>query len=111
VKLVERIRNFIRPAQADYQFVNMKILLDDVTQLLAYEIQQQKIQFQFDVDAAECWVHGDHVQLSQIVLNVYRNAMQAMALSADKVILSRWKARPRRWFSGCATQGQACRQT
>jgi C4-dicarboxylate-specific signal transduction histidine kinase len=86
VQLVERIRNFIRPAQTDYELVDLKALLEDVAQLLAYEIRKQKIKFEFDVDAAPCWVHGDRVQLSQIVLNVYRNAMQAMEPNASKKI-------------------------
>jgi C4-dicarboxylate-specific signal transduction histidine kinase len=86
VQLVERIRNFIRPAQTDYELVDLKALLEDVAQLLAYEIRKQKIKFEFDVDAAPCWVHGDRVQLSQIVLNVYRNAMQAMEPNASRKI-------------------------
>jgi C4-dicarboxylate-specific signal transduction histidine kinase len=86
VKLVERIRNFIRPAQTDYEVVDFKTLLEDVAQLLAYEIRKQKIKFEFDLDAVPCWVHGDRVQLSQIVLNVYRNAMQAMEPNASKKI-------------------------
>lgn len=86
VKLVERIRNFIRPAQTDYEVVDFKTLLEDVAQLLAYEIRKQKIKFEFDVDAVPCWVHGDRVQLSQIVLNVYRNAMQAMEPNVSKKI-------------------------
>jgi len=86
VKLVERIRNFIRPAQTDYELVDFKTLLEDVAQLLAYEIRKHKIKFEFDVDAVPCWVHGDRVQLSQIVLNVYRNAMQAMEPNASKKI-------------------------
>jgi C4-dicarboxylate-specific signal transduction histidine kinase len=86
VKLVERIRNFIRPAQFDYVSVDLKTLLNDVAQLLAYEIRTQHILFEFDVEDDECLVFGDHVQLSQIVLNVYRNAMQAMVNSADKKI-------------------------
>ncbi len=86
VKLVERIRNFIRPTQAEYDYVDFKTLLQDVAQLLAYEIRQQKIRVEFDGDSVTCWVHGDHIQLSQIVLNVYRNAMQAMALSDEKTL-------------------------
>ncbi len=86
VQLVERIRNFIRPAQTDYELVDLKALLEDVAQLLAYEIRKQKIKFEFDVDAVPCWVHGDRVQLSQIVLNVYRNAMQAMEPNASRKI-------------------------
>jgi C4-dicarboxylate-specific signal transduction histidine kinase len=86
VKLVERIRNFIRPTQAEYDYVDFKTVLQDVAQLLAYEIRQQKIRVEFDGDSVTCWVHGDHIQLSQIVLNVYRNAMQAMALSDEKTL-------------------------
>lgn len=86
VQLVERIRNFIRPAQTDYEVVDFKTLLEDVAQLLAYEIRKQNIKFEFDVDAVPCWVHGDRVQLSQIVLNVYRNAMQAMEPNVSKKI-------------------------
>ena len=86
VKLVERIRNFIRPAETDYAYVDFKPLLQDVAHLLAYEIRKQKVRFEFDLDPAECGVHGDRVQLSQIVLNVYRNSMQAMETSAQKMI-------------------------
>jgi C4-dicarboxylate-specific signal transduction histidine kinase len=84
VKLVERIRNFIRPAKTDYEFVEIKTLLDDVAHLLAYEIREQKVQFEIDVEDAPCLVHTVRVQLSQIVLNVYRNAMQAMAPNVSK---------------------------
>jgi C4-dicarboxylate-specific signal transduction histidine kinase len=86
VQLVERIRNFIRPAQTDYEWVDFKTLLDDVAQLMAYEIRKQDIEFEFDVDVAQCGVHGDRVQLSQIVLNVYRNAMQAMEFNVSKKV-------------------------
>jgi C4-dicarboxylate-specific signal transduction histidine kinase len=86
VKLVERIRNFIRPARTDYEYVDLKTLLQDVAQLLAYQIRIQKIDFDFDLDTSPCVVHGDRIQLSQIVLNVYRNAMEAMENRTDKKI-------------------------
>ena len=79
VQLVNRIRSFIRPAQGAYETVDMKVLVHDVQHLLSYEIQKKNVQFDWDFDADECLVQGDKVQLSQIVLNVYRNAIQAMA--------------------------------
>jgi signal transduction histidine kinase len=85
-KLVERIRNFIRPAKSDYEAIDLKILLHDVSQLLAYEIKTQHVHFELDLDATKCLVFGDRVQLSQIVLNVYRNAIQAMCNSTTKTI-------------------------
>jgi two-component system sensor kinase FixL len=44
------------------------------------------VKFQWDFDESKCVVHGDKVQLSQIVLNVYRNAIQAMANSSVRII-------------------------
>lgn len=77
--LIARIRNFISPSQGNYSVVDLKVLVRDVKFLLAHDIRTLKVSFEWDFDAADCTVHGDKVQLSQIVLNVYRNAMQAMA--------------------------------
>ena len=79
VQLVERIRNFIRPTQGDYEDVDMKVLVHDVRLLLSHDIRNQNVQFEWDFGEDACLVRGDKIQLSQIVLNVYRNAIQAMA--------------------------------
>lgn len=78
VELIDRIRNFIRPTQGHHEWVDMKTLVRDVEQLLGHDIRKHDVNFEWDFDEAECGVSGDRVQLSQIVLNVYRNALQAM---------------------------------
>jgi signal transduction histidine kinase len=86
VQLVGRIRSFIRPAQGDYEDVDMKVLVHDVQHLLSHDIRANNVQFEWDFDEGACVVHGDKIQLSQIVLNVYRNAIQAMAGGDEKRI-------------------------
>ncbi|BDU57461.1 hypothetical protein LMORI2_04430 [Limnohabitans sp. MORI2] len=86
VALIEGIRNFIRPTKGMHELVDLKLLVHDVQLLLAHDIRKQNVTFQWDFDAAECLVRGDKVQLSQIVLNVYRNAVQAMAYSDVRTI-------------------------
>jgi len=86
VKLIERIRNFIRPTQGEFESVDMKVLARDVEQLLLHDIKVEKIKFEWDFDSDDCKVYGDKVQLSQIVLNLYRNAIQAMANSDERKI-------------------------
>jgi len=76
--LIDRIRNFISPSQGNYSVVDLKVLVRDVKFLLTHDIRTLNVSFEWDFDSAECMVHGDKVQLSQIVLNVYRNAIQAM---------------------------------
>lgn len=77
--LIDRIRNFISPSQGDYSLVDLRVLVRDVKFLLAHDIRTLNVSFEWDFDSADCMVYGDKVQLSQIVLNVYRNAIQAMA--------------------------------
>ena len=60
--------------------------MQDVKALLQHDIRIQKIQFEWDLDDAPCWVVGDKVQLSQIILNVYRNALQALVQSQVRTI-------------------------
>ena len=86
VQLVARIRSFIRPTQSDYEYVDMKTLVRDVALLLAYEIRVHRIHFEWYFEDEDCTVHGDKVQLSQIVLNLYRNAIQAMLDSEERNI-------------------------
>jgi len=86
VELIDRIRNFIRPTNGNYAYVNMKVLVRDVAQLLAHDTRKHHVNFVWDFDDADCGVHGDRVQLSQIVLNVYRNALQALSGQSVRTI-------------------------
>ncbi len=86
VKLIERVRNFIRPTQGEFENVDMKVLVRDVEQLLFHDVKVQKIKFEWDFDADDCTVSGDKIQLSQVVLNLYRNAIQAMVNSEERKI-------------------------
>jgi signal transduction histidine kinase len=80
-ELVDRIRNFIRPSQDAFEKVDLKMLVQDVQHLLTHDIRKNHIEFEWDFEDEESVVIGDKVQLSQILLNVYRNAIEAMSHS------------------------------
>lgn len=86
VDLIDRIRNFIRPTRGDHELVDMKILVCDVQSLLSHDIRQHDVKFEWDFDEVDCVVRGDKIQLSQIILNVYRNALQAMTEQSSGMI-------------------------
>ena len=85
-ELVDRIRNFIRPSQDAFEKVDLKMLVQDVQHLLTHDIRKNHIEFEWDFEDEESVVMGDKVQLSQILLNVYRNAIQAMSHSQIRKI-------------------------
>lgn len=84
--LIDRIRNFIRPSAHELEKVDMKVLTVEVKQLLMHDIRHQNIEFEWEFENEDCVVMGDKVQLSQILLNVYRNAIQAIAESNERKI-------------------------
>ena len=57
------------------------MLVQDVQHLLTHDIRKNHIEFEWDFEDEESVVMGDKVQLSQILLNVYRNAIEAMSHS------------------------------
>ncbi len=76
--IIERIRSFIRPMPEQCQPVELGQLVQDVAQLLARKARRSDVALVFALSPAPVWVLGDAIQLSQIVLNIYRNAIQAM---------------------------------
>jgi len=77
VKILQGIRNFIRPADPEFKSVNLRVVVQDVLQLWSGGGQQKGVNIRVRDDVSEPWVDGDVVQLSQVLLNVLRNAAQA----------------------------------
>ena len=78
-QIIQRIRNFIQPAQEKYERLDMGVLAVEMADLLAADARARHVKFSFHRVDPLAPVMGDRVQLSQIVVNLYRNAMQAMA--------------------------------
>jgi signal transduction histidine kinase len=77
-QIIERIRGFIRPSESRREKVNLNRLVCEVAKLVADDAISRKVTFVMPDDPNEVWVMGDSVQLSQIVLNVFRNAIEAL---------------------------------
>jgi C4-dicarboxylate-specific signal transduction histidine kinase len=86
VALVNRIRNFIRPSPVSREVVDLQELAREVPQLLAHDVRRDDVSFQFEFESGSWDILADRVQLSQILLNVYRNAIQAMSQAQVKKI-------------------------
>ncbi|WP_295443701.1 ATP-binding protein [uncultured Thiodictyon sp.] len=78
-QIVEHIRGFIRPARAPREPVDLAQVILDVIELVAAEARGQHIDLDLRLPQPPLWVTGDPVQLSQIVLNVLRNAIEAVS--------------------------------
>jgi len=86
-QIIERVRDFIRPADVRREKVNLNRLVHEMAKLVADVATSRQVTFvlpdqpdetQGPDDRNEVWVLGDPIQLSQIVLNVFRNAIEAV---------------------------------
>jgi signal transduction histidine kinase len=83
--LIARIRNYIHPKAANFQENELVHLLRDVATIVSYEARLNGVTFDYDMPSAmPVWC--DKVEISQIVLNVYRNAIEAMQDTTERVL-------------------------
>jgi C4-dicarboxylate-specific signal transduction histidine kinase len=85
-QIIEKTHDFIRPNALQKMPVNLVILVRDVAKLLSQEASQLHINFHFAASADDIEVEGDELQLSQVLLNLYRNAMEAMRHAKEKSV-------------------------
>ncbi len=84
--ILHRIRNFIRAKDIQFEQVELGQVIADVRDLIHDLSFNESVQIQLDLPAEKAWVMGDAVQLSQILLNVLRNAIQATQGQQDRRI-------------------------
>ncbi|AWB06537.1 hybrid sensor histidine kinase/response regulator (plasmid) [Azospirillum humicireducens] len=77
--VVRSIHALARRTPADPGWVDMSALIADTLALVRAEMRRARIMVETDLQAASPWVHGDRVQLQQLILNLVMNAVEAMA--------------------------------
>lgn len=77
--VVRSIHALARRTPADPGWVDMSALVADTLALVRAELRRARITVETDLPAGAPWVHGDRVQLQQLVLNLVMNAVEAMA--------------------------------
>lgn len=85
-QIIEHIRGFIRPSTTHCTPVNLAQVIEEVAGLVAAEARTRQVNFTFSLNQPPLQVLGDRVQLSQIVLNVFRNAIEALGHSERREI-------------------------
>ncbi len=77
VDILNRIRQFIQSKESQFERMSLNRVVQDVMDLLNDWIQKEAIDVSLHLPASAVFVMGDPVQLSQILMNICRNAVQA----------------------------------
>lgn len=83
-QIVEHIRNLARREAPERVEVNLNEAIREMLQLLRTEIVRQGVQVEPLLDEAVPPVQANRVQVEQVILNLVRNASEAMSANTDQ---------------------------
>jgi signal transduction histidine kinase len=91
--ILSRIRAFIRSKETVFERVALGQVISDVTALIHDLASNESVRLDVTLPVENVWVKGDPVQLSQILMNVCRNAIQATQGQSERWLHIRvWRA-------------------
>ena len=77
--VVRRMRDFLRRGRPHVSTIDVREMLEDIVRLQRLDASVRHIGIEIEVPDDLPPIHGDRVQLEQVVLNLTRNAMEAIA--------------------------------
>lgn len=91
--ILSRIRSFIRNKETVFERVELGQVISDMTDLIRDLTHNESVQVEVETTPNGVFVQGDAVQLSQIFMNVCRNAIQATQGQAQRRVQIRvWQS-------------------
>jgi len=77
-EIIRRVRSFVRKGEASKKPMDLDILFDEVINLLRTESRHAEINISLDFDSDLPTVVGDAIQIQQVMINLVRNAIEAI---------------------------------
>jgi C4-dicarboxylate-specific signal transduction histidine kinase len=77
-EIVRRLRRFIAKAKPMQASVNTNAMIRDVSELINIDARMAQVEVQFDLTEPIPPVVADRIQIEQVVVNLMRNAFEAM---------------------------------
>ena len=90
-EIIRRLRNFVRNREVKREPVDCNRLLDDLRTLAETDARQHNVRLRIEAAPGLPTVEADPIQLQQVVLNLVRNAIDAMSEAPEtrrEVLLS-----------------------
>ncbi|MCE5278342.1 MAG: ATP-binding protein [Planctomycetaceae bacterium] len=77
-RIIQRLRSFVASGQPRTEPHRLRPLMEELVDLVAAELRQKQIDFHLDVSDALPQVQVDAIQTQQVLLNLIRNAIEAL---------------------------------
>ena len=77
-EIIRRLRDFVARGESDRRVESLSKLIEEASALALVGAKEQGVRVRFDLDSGADRVLADKVQIQQVLLNLMRNAMEAM---------------------------------
>jgi len=78
-KLLSELRDLYSPRTLDIEEMNINELLHEIYELVREDCENKNIELDFRADAAKVMVNGDRGKLKQVLINLVKNAVEAVS--------------------------------
>jgi C4-dicarboxylate-specific signal transduction histidine kinase len=85
--IVQRLRDFMARRETEFRVESIKKLLDEAGSLALLGVKDGSVQAAFRLDPGVDLVLVDKIQIEQVLLNLLRNAMEAMQASDQRKLV------------------------
>jgi two-component system, LuxR family, sensor kinase FixL len=94
--ILRRLRSFVARGRVEAETQDLASLIADASVLMVPQAQREGVEIGFDLDPRARWVKADAVQVQQVLINLVRNAIEAMRDASDRhLVISTRAAAPR----------------
>jgi two-component system sensor kinase FixL len=92
-QIVRRLRDFVSKGEVETRILSLGKLINDATTLGLVGAREKGVEWWIDIDPGVDNVLADRVQIQQVMVNLMRNAIEAMENSETKRLAIRARAR------------------
>jgi two-component system sensor kinase FixL len=78
-QIIRRLRDFVARGETERRVENLSKLVEEASALALVGAKEHGVRVRFDLDPAANLVLADKVQIQQVMLNLMRNALEAMS--------------------------------
>jgi two-component system sensor kinase FixL len=86
-QIIRRLRDFVARGESAHRVESAKKLIEEASALALVGVKEQGVRVRFQIDPVHDLVLVDKVQIQQVLLNLIRNAIEAMGQSPRRELL------------------------
>jgi two-component system sensor kinase FixL len=86
-QIIRRLRDFVSRGESEKRVESLSRLLEEASALGLAGAREQNVQLRFSLDPDADLVLADRVQIQQVLVNLFRNALEAMAQSQRRELV------------------------